>query len=289
MRLLLLLTVSLFLAQGVEAQQLRVGFYNVENLFDTINNPGVDDGEFTPQGKRKWGREKYFAKLKQLSGAIALFSPDVLGLCEVENRGVVEDLAQRTHSLRGVVHYDSRDSRGIDPALIYDTSKLRVVSSEPIFISPMRRHFLRVEFTTASSLPLIVFVVHLPSKLGGKGAAKRRSEALHAIDSLVGLEGRDGRVVVMGDFNDSPRASGALHNCALEPYARGQGSYAYRDVWDMIDQILISPRLLPFTLGEQTVVCDPKLLQRKGKFSGYPKKSIISDHLPVYVNIDLSR
>lgn len=289
MRSLLLLIVSALCFGTALGQPLRVGFYNVENLYDTVNDPNVNDGDFTPSGRKKWTAAKYRAKLARLSSAVALFNPDLLGLCEVENRGVVQDLSGQTKRLRGVVHYDSHDSRGIDVALVFDTAKLKLLNSEPIFIKPMRRPFLRAEFVTTRAERLIVFVVHLPSKLGGKAAAKRRGEALCSLDSLVRLEHTEERVLIVGDFNDSPRVVGSLINCALPPFERGEGSYAYRDAWDMIDQILVSQSLRDMCGGQQKVVIHSTLLQSKGRFIGYPLKGVVSDHLPIYIDVNLRK
>ncbi|MEG1372101.1 MAG: hypothetical protein RSD75_07175 [Mucinivorans sp.] len=289
MRSLLLVIASLFIYLSSLGQPLRVGFYNVENLFDTINQPSVDDGDFTPTGRKKWTAHKYESKITNLVRSISLFDPDVLGVCEVENYGVVCDLAQRTARLTGVVHYDSHDSRGIDVALLFDTTKLHLVASEPIFVGTMRRSFLRVDFLIAGSKrkdKLTVFVVHLPSKLGGSKASIRRGVALHALDSLThGVE----YGVVVGDMNDSPREVGALYNCAIEPFEHGRGSYAYRDVWDMIDQIFITRSLLPYCDGVQQVMRHPSLIVRRGRWSGYPRKGAVSDHLPVYLDLDIGR
>lgn len=270
------------------AQDLRVGFYNVENLFDTINAPNVDDGDFTPQGKKRWTSDKYEAKVNRLVEAVELFAPDILGVCEIENYATACDFARRTEHLHGVVHYDSRDSRGIDQALLYDTAKFRVVASEPIYIGKMRRPFLRVDMLARSREGFLftVFVVHLPSKLGAAGAARRRAEAIHALDSV---SRSIGNVIVMGDFNDSPRAVGGLYNCAQAPHNAGQGSYAYRDVWDMIDQIHVSRSLLPHTDGVQRVAIDKKLIQTRGRYAGYPLKGTVSDHLPIFLELSLPR
>lgn len=289
MRFLPLLIVSalcLGVAKG-QGRSLRVGFYNVENLYDTINDPNVDDGDFTPSGRKRWTGVKYGKKLMNLRAAIALFDPDILGVCEVENRGVVRDLAKHTQRLRGIVHYDSHDARGIDVAIVFDTTRLKLLNSEPIFIKPMRRPFIRSEFETKERERLTIFVVHLPSKLGGKGAAKRRGDALNSIDSLVGLQEATSKVVVLGDFNDSPRAVGSLINCALVPFNEGEGSYAYRDAWDMIDQILICRPLRDVCDQRQRVVVHNTLVQQTGRFRGYPRKGIVSDHLPVYIDLDI--
>lgn len=288
MRLLLVLIVSLFV--GVcSAQTLRVGSYNLENLFDTINHPSVDDAAFTPLGKRRWTYEKYAAKRDALARAVALFSPDILGVCEVENEEVLRDFSSKTKRLHGVVHYDSKDTRGIDVAMLYDTAKLLLLSSEPIYVGRMRRPLVRADFSIKNSKQtqvLHVVAVHLPSKLGGAGAAKRRDEALAAIDSVVHSVGP--WAVVVGDFNDSPRkGEGILYNSAWPPAQRGEGSYAYRDVWDMIDQICLTRALLPYVELEQRVVRDASLIRLSGKYKGYPLKGVVSDHLPIYLDVTI--
>lgn len=286
MRWFLVLTVSLWV--GVcSAQTLRVGSYNLENLFDTINHPSVDDGDFTPAGKRRWTYEKYAAKRDGLARAISLFSPDILGVCEVENEAVLCDLASKTERLHGVVHYDSKDTRGIDVAVLYDTAKFLLLSSEPIYVGRMRRPMVRADLLLrARRDTLHIVAVHLPSKLGGEGAAIRRDEALRAIDSVVRTLGR--WAVVVGDFNDSPiKRGGILYNSAWQPAQKGAGSYAYRDVWDMIDQIHLTRALLPYTDGVQQVVRDPSLVRQTGKYRGYPLKGVVSDHLPVYLDLTI--
>ncbi|MEG0602360.1 MAG: hypothetical protein RSA94_05855 [Mucinivorans sp.] len=285
MRFFLPVIVSAFFSLCGWGQALRVGFYNVENLFDTINQVSLDDGDFTPEGSKAWNGAKYEAKKKALANAISLFNPDVLGVCEVENYVVVQDLAQCTERLRGVVHYDSHDSRGIDVALLFDTSLMCLVASEPIFVGTIRRNLLRADFLVHSlgqvSWPLTIFVAHLPSKLGGKGAALRRELALRVIDSLAGGVRY---AVVVGDMNDSPRDQGVLYNCAYAPFERGLGSYAYRDVWNMLDQILITRTLLPFCGGEQHVVHRSELLTLGGRWSSYPRRGEVSDHLPIFMD-----
>lgn len=285
MRLPLLVIVSLGLIAGlaIASPPIRLGFYNVENLYDTINDPSVDDAEFLPTSPKKWNSEQYAAKVSSLAAATALFRPDVLGVCEIENRGVLEDLIAKTGRYN-IVHYDSRDARGIDVALLYDTSRVDVYQSEPVRVGVGIRDFLRVDMAVKDSVatPFSIYVVHLPSKRGGALAASRRRIALRFIDSIAAARSA-GNIIFCGDFNDAPQVWTHLDNAALEPAAAGRGSYAYGDRWTMIDQFLISFNLRG-EVGQQQVVVDPLLITPEGRFAGYPRRGSPSDHLPVYLD-----
>lgn len=260
----------------------RVGFYNVQNLYDTINDPSVDDGEFSDSKTNKFDR-----KISELSRAIESFSPDILGLCEVENYSVVESLTSELDRHYSIVHYDSRDSRGIDVAMIYDTTKFEVIESELVKVDYLWRDFLRVGMKTKlSGEDFVLYVVHLPSKLGGKRAENLRAKAHKTLDSLVRVENTL-RVVVCGDMNDDPISQPLLYNCALRPWEAGVANYAYRDVWNMPDQIMITPELQRYLETDQKVVREAWLLTPSGRFEGYPRRYRPSDHLPIYIDIKL--
>lgn len=274
----LLVFVSIALAQT----PTRLGFYNVQNLFDTINDPGVNDTEFSDPLKNQYDR-----KLTELSKAIALFDPDILGVCEVENYGVLHDLSRRTSRLRSIIHYDSRDTRGIDVALLFDSTKYRQVSSELFKVKFVARDFLRAELVSVKDgRELIVYVVHLPSKRGGEGAATRRKRALGVIDSLSRVESCEA-LVFCGDFNDDPTEPALLYNAALRPHRNGVGSYAYRGVWSMIDQIMVGPSIRRTLKTDQMVVVDSSLTTKSGKYAGYPRRNRPSDHFAVYIDFTL--
>lgn len=269
-------------AIGEAKTPTRFGFYNVQNLFDTINDPGVNDAEFSDSTKNKYDR-----KLTELAAAIALFDPDILGVCEVENYGVLADLSRRTARLNSIIHYNSRDTRGIDVALLFDSTKYRQVSSELHKVKFVARDFLRAELSsTKDNRSLVIYVAHLPSKRGGAGAALRRERAMRVIDSLSGVEMVDA-LIFCGDMNDDPTERRILYNTALRPFLAGVGSYAYRDVWSMLDQIMVSPSLKRSLKGDQMVVCDSSLVTLKGRYTGYPRRNRPSDHFPVYIDFTL--
>ncbi|MDX9749835.1 MAG: endonuclease/exonuclease/phosphatase family protein [Flavobacteriales bacterium] len=308
-----------------------VGFFNVENLFDTIDSPDTDDVEFLPGSAKQWGTERYLRKVDKMAGVIAEVGRDIhpqglaiVGLCEVENRAVVEDLvAAAPIRDRGykVVHEESPDRRGVDVALIYDPAMFRVYAH--------RAYRLRMPdpaFRTRDQLLVSgvldgdtthVIVNHWPSRRGGekRSAPHRRAAAelgRHIIDSLL-ARNADARVLYMGDLNDDPvdasvqrhlRATGdagavqggTLFNPMYELHRKGIGSLAWRDSWNLFDQVLVSPGLYHGRGGRYKfygarVHNAPHLRQKEGNFAGYPARTFVgdtyqdgySDHFPVYV------
>ena len=212
---------------GQSRNSYCVGFYNFENLFDTINNEGVRDGEFTPEGSKEWNVERYENKLAKLSVVISEIGadegfrkgPDVLGICEVENRGVLEDLIKQKNIRRSkyqIVHYDSPDKRGIDVALLFRAESFELSSSKPYTLyltDPVtgRRIYTRDQLLVTGDLngqKVHILVNHWPSRWGGHlqsqplrlGAAQL---SRHIVDSLVN-SGSIAQVIVMGDLNDDP-------------------------------------------------------------------------------------
>lgn len=254
-----------------------VGFYNVENLFDTIDNPNKYDEDFTPAGKKNWTAKRYQVKLEKLSKVIAAIDtvqlPYAMGFCEIENKAVVEDLIQ-TETLKngnyGIVHHESPDERGIDVAFIYQKDKIKIESSKAIQTpfafdtKDKTRDILHVEATFKSSKETIHFFInHWPSRGGGreKSEPKRVAVANYlkaAIDKVIEKD-PEAKIVCMGDFNDEPNnksiidALGAksldetvqandLLNLAAKDFSLGLGSYHYwkENKWNMIDQAIIN-------------------------------------------------
>lgn len=157
------------------ADETYVAFWNVENLFDTIDDPAVEkDEEFTPDAPKKWTEERFQTKLENLARVIADMNggrgPDVLGLSEIENRFVIEKLIEQLKPLNrdyGIVHKDSPSYRGIDCALIYDRKKLKLKSSDFLFIHSRTREIVEAELTIGGD-SLFVFVNHWPSRGGDR-------------------------------------------------------------------------------------------------------------------------
>lgn len=293
---------------------LGVAFYNLENLFDTINNNGKYDLEFSPAGAKKWDSEKYQAKLNNMAQAIASLAtevtplgPAIIGVSEIENRNVLDDLVKneqiRDWQLQ-VIHHDSPDRRGIDVGLLYN----------PYYFEPLSvtNHTLVIDgdstFRTRdqmcvtgllSGAKVSVIVNHWPSRLGGEQRSSHLREAAaalskHIADSVWSVDPNQA-VIIMGDLNDDPfnkscsKILGAkkerknvdahgFFNPFWKTLDKGIGSLAYRGAWNLFDQIIISGNTL---VGDQSglnylshrVHNKDFLTQQDGKYRGYPLRT----------------
>ena len=198
----------------------KVVFYNFENLFDTIHDPGVLDEEFTPEGPKKWNSAKYTRKIGNLERVLFDIAaedkdyPVVIGVSEIENRSVMEDVIAQPKLAPGnyrIVHYDSPDARGVDVAFYYRPDVFKLEGSAAIpFKMPELPNFRTRDFVTMwgtiDSEPFFFLVSHWPSRLGGKEASapKRLAAAKqvkHIVDSVTAANPAT-KVVVMGDLND---------------------------------------------------------------------------------------
>ncbi len=280
--LVLLLTTGLCSAQKKQYKVACIAFYNLENLFDTINQPDVNDEEFTPTGTNHYTPVVYKDKLGKLESVISDIgkdaSPDgfaLLGVAEVENITVLQDLIKQP-SLKGrnlqIVHYDSPDERGIDVGLLYNPKYFKVKSSDhlfvPLFNADSTPRFTRDILYVQGLLdgePVHVFVNHWPSRRGGEQAsapsrAIAAGVARHKIDSILAINAQ-AKIILMGDLNDDPinasvttvlKATGdtslvnkdRLFNPWLAYYQKGIGTLAYNDAWNLFDQIIVSPSWL---------------------------------------------
>ncbi len=264
---------------GEERGDLRIMFYNVENLFDTIDDPSTQDDEFLPHGDRYWTLRRYQNKLNRLYKVIVALGgwrpPEIIGLCEVENRKVLEDLLQATPLSRynyQIIHRDSPDERGIDVCLLFLSEYLTILHSQylPVTLDSKpewkTRDIVSVEALTSSGDTLHLFVNHWPSRSGGQleteGYRFTAARVLReGIDRIFALNPAS-HVIVMGDFNDTPddrsiqdmlgveREFGVvgyekLYN--LSRYGKDQkvaGSYKYQMNWSLMDQFIVSGKLL---------------------------------------------
>ncbi|WP_298063750.1 endonuclease/exonuclease/phosphatase family protein [uncultured Rikenella sp.] len=285
--LLALLILAVRPAHGQPATALTIAAYNVCNLFDTLNDPGQHDMVLTP--------EAYRLKTAALSRVIGELAPDIIALCEVENAGVLRDLLD-TPPLDTVpyrfIHYDSPDKRGIDAALLYRADRVTSAGSEPIRIPDgyPTRDILRTEFSIAGTdKRIVVYAAHLPSHRGGYSRAARMREMIAArLGDMASREAPGAGVILLGDLNDSPASKLLRRNfpgldcLTAEAHRQGQGSYAWRDTWQMYDHIFVNRNVRPY--GNARVFVRDWMLTRTGRFRGYPDRSV-SDHLPVYVRI----
>lgn len=299
--------------QKVAVNVVGIGFYNLENLFDTINQPNLDE-EFLPDGSMRWTGMKYRAKLKNMAYAISRIGTDVtpggvsvLGVCEIENRGVLEDLvkepaiADRTYR---IVHYDSPDRRGVDVGLLYNPRDFIVTGSKSYRMNlPADSLFHTRDILLVSgyllSEKLHVIVGHWPSRIGGEvaSAPKRNAAAettRHIVDSLYKHE-PDAKIVIMGDLNDDPSNESTakilqakrnrddvprqgLYNPMWRILDSGVGSLAYNNQWNLFDQIIISEPLLHednsrLRFWKAEVFNKRFLVQQEGAFRGSPLRT----------------
>lgn len=251
----------------------RIMFYNTENLFDTIDDPLIDDAEYLPTAKSNWNTEKYNTKLSHLSQVIeAAGFPIIVGFSEVENKTVLNDLVKQPALAAknyAFVHFDSPDERGIDVALLYQSAKFKVQYSKPIKIifdkepDDKTRDILYVK-GQAGNETMHVFVNHWPSRREGEELTRHRREAAantlrKVVDSLFTAD-KNAQIVIIGDFNDSPTDESMLkdlktlpsnskivtknlYNLADRFAKEGKGTHKYKGEWGTLDQIIVSSAL----------------------------------------------
>ena len=263
--------------QNAAKRNMTVAFYNVENLFDLEDEPGKRDEEFTPESEKQWNSVRYQKKLDDLSRVISAINegdlPEIVGLCEVENKKVVTDLTRTGLLARGkyeIVHSESPDIRGIDCALIYRPEEFTVTNhftipvhfeDDPDYVT---RDILYVKGRTRNREEFHVFVNHWPSRIGGvEQTQPKRMEVARIlkskVDSVRAASGSRSHVIVMGDMNDEPtnkslqevlnalppgEAADGLVNLMFPEDSEGRGSYNYRGNWNMLDNIIVSTGLL---------------------------------------------
>jgi len=248
-----------------------IGFYNVENLFDTIDDPLKDDNEFTPDSAKKWNSSRYDRKIQMLSEVIASMGsgsyPAILGLCEVENIAVLRDLTANEQVRKAKyepVLIEGPDQRGIDVALLYSKKQFKMISSNSYRVNlgdaeRPTRDILHVRGKLKGGGPTIhVFVNHWPSRYGGaeKSEPKRiaAAQVLAAKTDSIHQLYPDEAIICMGDFNDYPDnrslteflptgESANLVNLMKGLKEAKRGSYNYRGDWDFLDQIIVSRSL----------------------------------------------
>lgn len=304
------------LAQKKEFKPVIISFYNLENLYDTVNNPIKDDEEFLPDGPRNYKTDIYLDKLNKLATVISQIGADIspdgpalLGVAEVENDTVLNDLVrQKLIAKRNykIVHYDSKDIRGVDVGLLYNPKYFKPEASDKLFVQlpggSKDAYYTRDILWVKGQLDgetIHVYVNHWPSRSGGEERSAPAREAAaqvcrNHIDSILKQE-PNARIIVMGDLNDDPTnasvsailnakgrqkdvRAGGLFNPWTEMYRKGYGTLAYRDAWGLFDQIIISSPFLDkeqngLFFYQQHIFRKEYMVENKGQYKGYPMRT----------------
>ena len=313
-----------------------IAFYNVENLFDTENDPITYDDDRTPTGKDRWTEAIYEDKVKKMAGVIAEIgeevannAPAIIGLAEVENLATVQALANDPSLLPkdyGIAHFDSPDRRGIDVALLYQKKLFKPtnISKHELLIydrnNDDKRVYTRDQLLVSGLLDgdkIHVIVNHWPSRSGDEARSRSKRIAaaelnMELIDSLQSVDPY-AKIITMGDLNDDPTSPSVkktlaakgdrdkvqdkeLFNPMENMYKKGLGTLAYRDGWNLFDQIIITEPLIrkeydSYRFFKAGIHNKTYLSSPKGRYKGYPYRSFAnggytggySDHFPVYI------
>ena len=300
------------------SQSLTMVELNCENLFDYRHDEGKDDAEYLPEATRHWTKKRYWKKLNNIAQELLSTSddgiPDLIALCEVENDSVLDDLTRRSLLRNAGYEYlitNSPDVRGIDVALLYSPFSFAPIRSYPLRVKPVdgmrpTRDILYVSGLISSGDTLHVFVVHAPSRYGGKrysqpfrlAVAERLCLSLDSIRTIT----PDAQILIAGDFNDGPDSPMLQQICRqrirnLTKDARGangaKGTYRYQGEWERIDHILASPNIYnkvdtAFIHSPKFLLEDEKLyggLRPRRTYNGMRYQPAYSDHLPLVVRL----
>ncbi|MEM0517858.1 endonuclease/exonuclease/phosphatase family protein [Aequorivita flava] len=312
-----------------------IAFYNLENLFDFEDDPITFDDDRTPEGKDHWTQEIYRAKLGNMAKVISEIgkditgtSPALIGVSEIENRRVLEDLLNQKPLVKkdyGIVHFDSPDRRGIDVALLYQKRLFTPTNYKAYELviyndqESSERIYTRDQLLVSGMLDgekIHIIVNHWPSRRGGEARSKpKRIKAaelnMKILDSLFS-EDPYAKIITMGDLNDDPTSPSVkevlkakrdrsnmhikeLYNPMEEMHKKGLGTLAYRDSWNLFDQIIISTELTKrdfssYRFYKAGIFNKNYLITPRGQYRGYPFRSFVngytggySDHFPVYI------
>lgn len=281
-----------------------IAFYNLENLFDTVDDLKTLDDDFLPHAERRWNLSRYQKKLYKLSSVIAKIgtakstkSPILVSVAEVENKKVLEDLVttkkMKLHNY-GIVHYNSPDERGIDVGLLYQKEYFEVITSNTVTVlvdnEPGVRDFTRDILHVEGLLneeKIHVLVNHWPSRRdGAEGTAYKRIIAAKKNRELVETireQDPEAKIVIMGDFNDDPNSESVkehlvqqdLYNPMEKLHTRYRGSLSYRSQWNNFDQIILSHSFHKFQQGKHSFnhadIFDRDYVKVfKGRYKGSP-------------------
>jgi predicted extracellular nuclease len=305
----LILLLHVFFVQcstETKTQTFYVANWNVENLFDTTDDPNKNDEEFTPEGNREWTEERLNNKFKNLASVIKYMnsgnSPDILGFQEVEHKALLEKLnedylAEENYKL---VYAESLDKRGIDNGLFYKADLFELISFDTLRIDLSdgwpTRYILYAELKIKESEELLhLFVNHWPSRSGGqeKSEPNRIAAALVLKNFTDGIFDNDpnSNIIIVGDFNDDPTNASIydilkaqelecnspgmnyLYNTSMAEFKKGTGSYLYRGSWNMLDQIIVSRSFVEnnnfdYICGSFEIIKPDFMINKEGPYAG---------------------
>ena len=284
---------------------LTIISYNVENLFDCQHDSLKNDSSFLPDGMHHWSYRRYYAKLDRIAQVVVNISGwtpvPLVGLCEVENAHCLHDLCYRLKRFNyRYVHYESPDERGVDVALLYDSTQVKILNSKPLLVNlqgDKTRDILYACCLVNKRDTIHAMVCHLPSQLGGSAATQwKRNMAKQVIqlqiDSIFALHPA-ANIVVMGDMNSEPMDDlSGMSNATKDLAKEGKGTHKYRGIWSCLDQFYVSSHLLEkssvsifspeWLLEEDTKYLD---YQPKRTYVGYRYHDGYSDHLPIVLHV----
>jgi hypothetical protein len=295
----------------------KVMFYNAENLFDTYDDSLINDEEFLPEGDRFWNNHKYYSKLTNIYKVIVAVGgwepPAIIGLCEIENRKVLNDIVNNTPLVKfeyQIIHKESPDRRGIDVGLLYRKELFQPISYEAIPINfpdnpeSKTRDILYVKGIVKKTDTLNIFINHWPSRWGGQLESEDRrlfvASVLRAkVDSIFKSNPKS-NIIITGDFNDYPDNKSInevlnasqdfnqieniqLYNLSSYLYkSKNIGSHKYQGEWGVLDQFIVSGNLLSeehkfyTTLDDIHIFKADFLLEPDEGYYGYmPKRTFI--------------
>tara|TARA_B100000768_G_C11284977_1_gene381811 strand:+ start:10205 stop:11278 length:1074 start_codon:yes stop_codon:yes gene_type:complete len=261
--------------QDLIMSDLLTAFWNVENLFDFEDDAKTRDNDFLPDGKYNWTESKYYQKLDRIAQVMNDFGdelPHLMGLVEVENFKVLEDLVKHDDIRKAgykILHKESKDQRGIDVAVLYNPNYLSLIEFEFLDIdshsdkSLFSRDILYAGFKQADGSVLHSFTNHWPSRRNGwKETEHKRLAAAKTLKSKLNdikLTNPDAQILISGDFNDYPDnkslfevigaksikdKSADLINLAFELDKDNLGTITYDGDWGMFDMFIVSKSLL---------------------------------------------
>lgn len=302
-----------FFSLVAQEHRLRMISYNLENLFDCQNDPLTDDDSFTPEGDHQWTDKKYKTKLSNLSKAIMAAggwdTPIIVGLCEVENATVVNDLINSTplqYAKYKYVHKDSPDRRGVDVAMLYQPDKFKLLSQKFLHVDigdrPTRDILYASGVIKETGDTLHIFVNHWPSRYGGELESEDKRMKVAAVlrqttDSLLGFNS-EARIIIMGDFNDYPTnesltvglgcknrwkkvCNDSLYNlCYQFDGNETLGSHKFEGNWGMLDQWILSGKMMDkksslYTDVQYVGICNERFLLKEDKTDYAPKRAFL--------------